>query len=120
VYLGFLIALIGSFFAGYFQIWNDQRQADTEREQDAFSRATERVKMDKKRVVLSAQRESMDETGRLREVLALAREERVALEVVPGCYLMLQSQYQSGRPFPRLLPIPSVATTWLFRLENLK
>ena len=49
--------------------------------QDALSRAAERAEIDKERAVLAAQRETMDETGRLREMLALAREEKASLEV---------------------------------------
>ena len=49
--------------------------------QENLTRVAERSEIDKERAVLAAQRESMDETGRLREALALAREERAALEV---------------------------------------
>ena len=49
--------------------------------QEALSRVAERADIDKERAVLAAQREAMDEIGRLREALALAREERAALEV---------------------------------------
>lgn len=52
-----------------------------EQMQENLTRAAERAEIDKERAVLAAQREYMDETGRLREALALAREERAALEV---------------------------------------
>ena len=48
--------------------------------QEALSRAA-RSEIDKERAVLAAKREAMDELGRLREALALAREEKAALEV---------------------------------------
>jgi len=63
----------------------NQMQAELERKdvqmQENLTRTAERAEIDKERAVLAAQRDSMDETGRLREALALAREERAALEV---------------------------------------
>ena len=63
----------------------NQLQAELEHKnvqmQENLSRTAERAEIDKERAVLAAQRESMDETGRLREALALSREERAALEV---------------------------------------
>jgi len=50
--------------------------------QEALSWAAEKAELDKGKPVLAAQRESIDETtGRLREALALVREERAVLEV---------------------------------------
>ena len=62
--------------------------------------------------------------GDFREALALVREEKAALEVVPGCYLKLQSQYQKWEAVSSVI-IDAIgsnyqATTWLFRVENLK
>ena len=63
----------------------NQLQAELDRRetqiQEAISRAAERAEIDKERAVLVAQREAMDEIGRLREALALAREEKAAIEV---------------------------------------
>ncbi|ACV63894.1 hypothetical protein Dtox_3149 [Desulfofarcimen acetoxidans DSM 771] len=63
----------------------NQLQAEIERKDsqmpEALSRAAERAEIDKEKAVLAAQREAMDEIGRLREALALAREERAVLEV---------------------------------------
>jgi DNA-binding transcriptional regulator YiaG len=49
--------------------------------QENLTRITEIAEIEKERAILAVQRESMDEIGRLREALALAREERAALEV---------------------------------------
>ena len=63
----------------------NQLQAELERKdvqmQENLTRAAEKAEIDKERAVLAAQRDSMDETGRLREALSLAREERATLEV---------------------------------------
>jgi chromosome segregation ATPase len=49
---------------------------------DALQRAAERAEVEKERAVLAAQREGMNETSVLREALAVAREEKAALEVL--------------------------------------
>lgn len=63
----------------------NQLQAELERKemqmQEKLIHLAERSEIDKERAVLAAQRESMEEIGRLREALALSREERAALEV---------------------------------------
>ena len=49
--------------------------------QENLTRAAERAEIDKEWAVLAAQRESMEEIIRLREALALSREEKAVLEV---------------------------------------
>ena len=66
--------------------------------QEALSRASERAEIDKERAVLAAQRESMDETGRLREALALAREEKAVLEVEQAKAQNRPQQQQRNNP----------------------
>ena len=88
-------------FVGYFQIWNYQLQADTERKQEALSRAAERAELDKERIVLTAQRGAMDELGRLREALALAREEKATLDVELS-KAQNRPQQQSNKPNNKL------------------
>ena len=50
--------------------------------EDALQRAAERAEIEKERAVLAAQRETMNEIGKLRENLARSREEKAALEVL--------------------------------------